>query len=64
MKIILSSYFWGFMLLRRGIHTFDNEVHIFGNGVHVYENNIIFILFGVNAFEKGVNFLEKEGSRL
>ena len=46
MKIILSPYYWG-------VYIFEEE------GVHVYENNIIFILLGVHAFEKGVNFFER-----
>ena len=30
MKIILSSYYWGFKLLKRGVHKFEKGIHIFG----------------------------------
>ena len=64
----------GFMLYKRGGHAIERRFHAFEKGFHIlkkrgiyiYENNIIFILFGVHAFENlipTINVLTSTDSR-
>ena len=53
--------------IERRFHAFEKGFHILKKrGIYIYENNIIFILFGVHAFENlipTINVLTSTDSR-